>query len=166
MSDVKAEYGSSAAVTITLASLASSATLTAGRESTAVDNTTNKFSDYWVTGKVTTGTSPTTGKTIEIWAYGSENDSHDYPDVFDGTDSAETATSAEVKGSSLKLAHVIGTNATSDETYPFSFTVRRLFGDVTPKKFGFFVTHDTGVALNSTGSNHRIEVTGIYETVS
>ena len=39
MADQKIAYGSSAALTITLASLASDTNLLAGRESTAIDNT-------------------------------------------------------------------------------------------------------------------------------
>lgn len=166
MADVKIAYGSSSAMTITLASLATSSTRVAGRESTAVDNTTNKYLDYLVSGKVTTGTSPTDAKQIDVWVYASYNDTPLYPDVFDGTDSDETATSTGVLAGGLVLAASISTNNTSDRTYWVNpFSVAALFGGQMPKYFGIFVTHDTGVNLNSTSSNHAFYITPVYNTV-
>lgn len=164
--DVKEAYATSAAYTITLASLASSATLVAGRESTAVSNTTNKYLDYLVGGKITTGTTPTVDKTIEIWLYGSVDDTPTYPDVFDGTDSAETITSENVKAGSLKILDRLFIDATSDRAYWFGpIGIARAFGGRVPKNHGIFVTHDTGVALNATGGNHAISHTGQFNTV-
>jgi len=167
MADVKTAYGSSAALTITLASLATSTGLTAGRESTAVDNTSNKYLDYLVGGKVTTGTSPTASKSILVYVYGSIDDTPLYPDVIDGTDSAETMTSADIRNAALVLAASITTDSTSNRTYwvrPFS--VSNCFGGVLPKYWGLWVVHDTGVNLNSTGSNHAFYQTGVYQTVT
>lgn len=165
MSDVKIEYGTSSALTITLASLASSSTLVAGRESTAIDNTTNKYLDYLLSGKITVGTSPTTAKEIRVYVAALMEDST-WPDVFDGTDSDETITNAQIRDSACKLAAVIGTVATSDVSYPFApVSVSSLFGGSLPKKFVVFVTHNTGVNLNATGGNHAIYVTPVYETV-
>jgi len=167
MADVKIAYASSAAMTITLASLASSSTRVAGRESTAINNTSNKYLDYLVAGKVTTGTSPTDARQIDVWVYASYEDTPTYPDVFDGTDSDETATSAGVLAGGLVLAASISTNNTSDRTYWIApFSVAALFGGRMPKYFGVFVTHDTGVALNATGGNHAFWQTGVYETVT
>lgn len=167
MADVKIAYAASAAMTITLASLATSSTRVAGQESTAVSNTTNKYLDYLVAGKVTTGTTPTDAKQIDVWVYASYEDTPTYPDVFDGTDSAETATSAGVLAGGLILAASISTNNTSDRTYPVApFSIASLFGGRMPKYFGIFVTHDTGVNLNATGGNHAFWQTGVYETVT
>ena len=47
------------ALTITLASLATSSTLLAGRQSTIVDNTSTKYMDFLVSGQVTAGTTLT-----------------------------------------------------------------------------------------------------------
>lgn len=167
MADRKIAYGSSAALTITLASLATSATRVAGRESAAVDNTSNKYLDYLVGGKVTTGTSPTDAKQIDVWVYASFEDTPTYPDVFDGTDSDETATSAGVLAGALVLAASVSTNNTSNRTYWVSpFSIAAQFGNRMPKFFGIFVTHDTGVNLNSTGGNHAFWATPVYETVA
>lgn len=167
MADRKIAYGSSAALTITLASLASSAALVAGRESTAVSNTTALSLDVLLTGKITVGTTPTINTSIEVWAYGSHNDTPDYPDVLDGTDSAETLMSAGIKRGALK--HIVTLDvdsATSDRTYPFGpVSLASRFGGTLPKNWGVFVTQNTGVALNATGSNHAIEYTPVFETV-
>lgn len=165
MADVKIEYGSSSNLTITLASLATSSTWLAGRESTAVDNSSNKYLDYLLSGKVTVGTSPTASTEIRVYVVALMDDST-YPDVFDGTDSAETVTSAGVGSAFLKLASVISVDATtSDRVYYFGpVSVASLYGGDCPKKFVVFVSHNTGVNLNSTGSNHQVTVTPVYLT--
>lgn len=167
MADIKTAYASSGALTITLASLATDANLLTGRESTAINNTSNLYLDYLLAGKITTGTSPTDAKSIRVYVYGSTEDSPTYPDVFDGTDSAETVTSAGIRDACLQLAAVIATNNTSDRTYWFGpISVASLFGGVLPKYWGVFVVHDTGVNLNSTAGNHAVWQTGVYETVA
>jgi hypothetical protein len=165
--NVKLEYASSAALTITLASLASDTNLLAGRESTAVDNRTNKYIDYLLAGKVTTGTTPTDVREIRIYVVGQVDDTPTWPDVFDGTDSNETVTSAGIRDACCRLAAVITTNNTSDRVYWFGpISVAALFGGSLPKQFVVFVVHNTAVALNATGSNQAITVTPVYETVN
>ena len=166
MADQKIEYAASSALTITLASLATDANLLTGRESTEVDNTSNKYLDYLLAGKFTTGTSPTDAKEIRVYVLALIEDST-YPDVFDGTDSAETSTSADIRDAGSVLAAVMQTNDTSDRTYYFGpISVASLFGGVLPKKFAVFKTHDTGVNANSTAGNHAVYVTPVYATVT
>lgn len=164
--DIKIAYGTPADLTITLASLATDTNRLTGRESTAVDNTTTLALDYLISGKITTGTSPTDNKCIEVWCIGSW-DGTNWPDVFDGTDSAETITSANIKTAMARLVSSMTTSSSSNVTYHFGPTsVASLFGGVVPPKFVAFVTHDTGVSLNATSSNHQIRVQPIYETVA
>lgn len=166
MADVKLSYPSASDVTITLASLATDTNLLTGRESTAVDNSINKYLDYHISGKITTGTSPTTAKSIQVWAVGSW-DGTSWPDVFDGTDSAETITSANHKNAVCKFLAEMATDATSDRTYHFGpISLAAAFGGVCPVKFVVFVTHNTAVNLNSTAGNHQIRIQPIYETVT
>lgn len=166
MADVKLSYPSASDVTITLASLATDTNLLTGRESTAVDNSSNKYLDYHISGKITTGTSPTTGKSIQVWAVGSW-DGTSWPDVFDGTDSAETITSANHKNAVCKFLAEMATDNTSDRTYHFGpVSLAAAFGGVCPVKFVVFVTHNTAVNLNSTAGNHQIRIQPIYETVT
>ena len=168
MSDIKLKYPASNAdttsLTITLASLATSSTLLAGRESTAVDNRTNLDLDHLLSGKITTGTSPTVGTQIEVWVYAPISISGGtpvYPDVMDGTDSAETVTSDNVKNFSMRRAWYTLVDNTSDRTYCMPPTsIASLFGAM-PPLWGIFVTHSTAVNLNSTSSNHDFSYTRI-----
>lgn len=166
MASVKIEYASSTALTITLASLATSSTLLAGRESTEFDNTSNKYVDVLVGGRVTTGTSPTGGY-VEVHAVGLIGDAPVWPDVFDGLDSAETVTSADVKYSVCKQVAAVAVSTTSNVAYDFGpVSIASLFGGALPKKFAIFVTHSTGVNLNSTAGNHYVHATPVYYTVA
>lgn len=162
MADLKIKYPStsSVALTIDLASLGSGASgvFTAGRESTAVDNTTNNDLDHLLSGKIRTGTTPTASRSINIYAYAnisSSGGTPTYPDVLDGTDSAETFTSANVLNSAVKFVASITVDATSDRDYFFGpVSMASVFGGSLPKFWGVFVAHDTAVNLNATGGNH------------
>ena len=162
MADILIKYPStsSVALTIDLSSLASgsSGVYTAGRESTAVDNTSNTDVDHLLSGKIRAGTSPTASRFINVYVYAnisSSGGTPTYPDVLDGTDSAETFTSANVMNAAVKLAASMVTDNTSDRDYYFGpISVASLFGGVLPKFWGVFVAHDSAVALNSTSGNH------------
>ena len=164
MADIKVKYPSTSSVdlTITLASLASGASgvFTAGQESTAEDNTTNLDLDHLLSGKITTGTTPTVSRSINVYAYAnisSATGTPTYPDVLDGTDSAETFTSANVQNSAVRFAANIIVDATSNRAYYFGpVSIASLFGGSLPKFWGVFVAHDTAVALNATGGNHKL----------
>ena len=166
--DVKVAYGASAAYACGVASLASSSTFLAGRESTAIDNGTNLYWDYEAAGHVCVGTTPTTAKQIQVWAYGSQNDTPLYPANITGTDGALTLTNAEMRNSGLRqLAAIQIIATTSDLKYPWAIgSIAAAFGmPAPPKKHGIFITHDTVAALNSTAGNHIQSYTGIYGTV-
>jgi hypothetical protein len=166
VADVKANYPAASDATITLASLASDTNLLAGRESTALDNSSNLYLDYLVSGKITTGTSPTTARSIQVFAVGSW-DGTTWPDVFDGTDSTETITSANHKNSICRFIAEMATDATSDRVYHFGpVSLASAFGGVMPVKVVFFVVHNTAVNLNSTSGNHQIRIQPYYETVT
>jgi hypothetical protein len=166
MADVKAKYATASDLTITLASLASDTNLLAGQESGAFDNSSNLYLDCLVSGKITTGTSPTTAKSIQVWAVGSW-DGTSWPDVFDGADSAETITSANHKNSICRFIAEMATDATSDRAYHFGpVSIAAAFGGVMPVKWVLFVTHNTAVALNATAGNHQIRLQPYYETVT
>jgi hypothetical protein len=168
--DVKIQHGSSAAFTITLASLATSSTRVAGRESTAVAiSGLQPVVDILIGGKITVGTTPTTNTQIDVWVYGSLDDTPTYPDVgggdgIGGSDSALTCATAGVRNSAMHLLVSMEVDSTtSDRVYAFAPRgIAKLFGGVLPKNIGIFVTHNTGVNLNSTGGNHVISYTPVY----
>lgn len=147
--------------------LASDANLLAGRNSAIFDNTTNKFPDYILAGFITTGTSPTVGTTIEIWAYGSIDDSYTLPGGITASDANVTLNSINTKNSGLVLIQVITVTATTAVKYDISpRSLRAAFGGVLPKKFGIFVVHNTGVALNSTAGNHQLTLTPDFMNIA
>lgn len=149
----------SVAITITLASLASS-TAWAGRESTAVNNTSNLDLDHLVSGKIKLGTSPTVSKTVQVYAYAAQSiasGTPTYPDSITGSDANKTMTSANVAFACLRFLWAGTTDATTGlvlEMPPTS--IAQVFGSV-PPYWGLFIVHDSGVNLDSTGSNHAMQ---------
>lgn len=164
--DIKLVYPSASDITITLASLAPSSTLLAGRESTAIDNTSNLYTDYLVSGKIKTNATITAGGRIEVWAVGSW-DGTTWPDVFDGTDSDETLTNANIKSAVCRLVASMAVDATGTYYFPPT-SIAALFGGTLPPKFVLFVTHNTHAtnALDSTGGNHQIRLQPVYQNVA
>lgn len=165
--DIAQQWVADTQLTIGLATgpLASDPNLLAGRESSAfVFSTLDNVLDALISGKITTGTSPTVNKSIEVWVAGPIEDTPAWGDVLDGTDSNETITSTNVKNAYLKNVTIITVDATSDRTYPFGpFALAGLFGGRLPKQIVVFVVHNTGVALNGTAGNHEISIAPIYD---
>jgi hypothetical protein len=147
-----------------LANLASSATFVAGRESSQIDNTSNKYIDALVSGKVSVGTTPTANTVIAVYVWGADTSlATTAIDVLDGTDSAETLTNVGILGA-LRLGAAITVPAnTSDVAYEvLPFSVASLFGGVMPKFWGLYVSHATGVNLRNTAVNtNSFEFVGI-----
>ena len=165
MANILNSYPAASDITITLASLATDANLLVGRQSTAIDNSTNLYTDYLVSGKITAGTSPTTAKSIEVWAVGSW-DGTNWPDAFAAADAGRTFTSADIKSSVVRLLGAMATDATSNRAYHFGPTsVAGAFGGTLPPKFAIFVAHSTAVALNATAGNHQIRLQPVFQTV-
>ena len=163
MADTDLRWAADVVLTITLASLATDANLLAGRESTAVVSSSQaNVEDFLLSGRVTTGTSPTASKRIEVWTYAQIDDAPTYPDVLDGTDSNETMTSDDIKNLSLRLVAVILTSNVSDQGYDWGpVSLVGLYGEL-PEKWGVFEVHDTGVNLNSTASTHFVNAVPIF----
>ena len=143
-------YGASVAVfgANDLDSLASSTTWVAGFESNVITNTAN---DVLLAGRFkANNTAPTAGQ-IQVWVVAALNDTPTYPDVFDGTASAETVTSIDIRQSILRNAATIITDATANRIYEFApVNVAALFDFVMPQKWWVFVTHSMVQTLNVT----------------
>lgn len=159
-------YSSNTVITMDLASLATSSTFVAGRESSQIDNTSNKYIDCLVSGTVSVGTTPTANTTIAIYVYGADTSLATTPlDTLDGTDSAETLTNTGILNALRLGASIAVPAATSDVQYiVLPFSVATLFGGVMPKYWGLFVSHNTGVNLRSTNNTNQFDFVGIkYE---
>ena len=151
MAESKIKYYASAALTFTsLGSLVMSATWVGGAESGAVDNSTNLYDDYLLSGNFKAGAANAKSGRIEVWVMSMLDDTN-WPDVFDGTDSAETVTAVDMKNSGGRLAGIVNASvATNDAIYPFApVSVAALFGGVCPRKFSVFVTHDIETSTNA-----------------
>lgn len=162
--DIKLSYVGSGTYTMTLASLASSGTLVAGRESTAVSNTSNLYLDYMLGGKVRMGTTVTAG-TLELWAIAAVDDTPTYPDVFDGTDSNETVTSADIKRGCGKLLWSMPNDTTNSRDYWWSgISLAAAYGGLVPGNHVLFFVHSAVAALDATEGNHNKSYKAAYMT--
>lgn len=142
MARIRAEHGATTAITITLASLASSTT-GVGRQSTFIDNTDNaQFVRVYF--DITTGTSPTANKSIQFYLL--TRDDHSSPNI--STDNAGSS-DAGLTIVSASLINVVQTSSTSDTHYRGSFLIRN-----PGISWAIGIVHDTGVNLNATGGNH------------
>lgn len=171
--DFKLKYPADS-VTITatgLASLGSSSTFVAGYELDAVSNRTNLDVTHLLSAKFTVGTTPTVNTQIQVWmipasSYASGTPA--WPDVFDGTASAETATSAGIlAGLGVLLKSILVDATTSDRAYYISeVDLAAANGGTLPFDYSIFVTHNTGVNFNSTGGNFTMTYTRVqYQSV-
>jgi hypothetical protein len=152
-----------------LANLGSSTTFVAGRESSQVDNTTDKYMDCLVSGFISVGTTPTANTTINVYVYGADTSlATKNLDVLDGTDSAETLSNLGILnalrfGSSVSVP----VNTSDFEYIVLPFSVASLFGGVMPKFWGLYVAHNTAVNLRNTSVNtNSFEFVGIKYDVA
>lgn len=165
MADVKIAYAASSDLTVTnLAGLAHSATWVGVWESAAIDNTTNKYLDYLISGKITVESAGLAAGEIRVGVVGMMDDTN-WPDVFDGTESTETITDTEIRDSIVKIGASIVTDTTASRVYPFGpFSVAQLFGGICPAKFVVVIAQSTGTTLETTGQ--QCTVKGQYLTVA
>lgn len=145
-------YLADAALTIDLSGLASSSTLLAGRESSAITNSSN-YLDCRISGSFISGTTPTAPAEHRLYYVAPQEDTPTWPDVFDGTDSAETITNANIRDS-LPLGWSGTASTASNVTYPIisALTLAQAFGYMPPAFVAFF-THFHTAALKIDANN-------------
>lgn len=164
MALITASYPSTSTVslTVTLASLAtgSAGVFTTGREAAFVDNSTNRDLDHILRGRITTGTTPTASRRIIVYAFVPRiitSGTPTWPDQCTGSDAARSWTSDNVLNAATRQVAAMVIDSTSDRSYDFTgVSVAALFGGMLPSRYGIYVAHDTGAALNSTSGNHVI----------
>lgn len=168
MADIKRAYAASSNLTVTsLDSLAASSTLLGGWESDAIDNTTNLYDDYRLTAKITTNSTNLQSGEIRMYVVAMLDDST-WPDVFDGTQSTETITDAEIRDGFCKLAKVVATDAGASDVYYLDCpSVAALYNGNLPHKFVVFITHTAHTTTNAiAASGNQVTVKGSYHTAS
>lgn len=146
--------------------MASSATHVTGWESDLIDNTTNLYLDYLISGKFTVESAGLAAGEIRVWAVAMLDDST-WPGGFDGTESAETTPLDDENGTwgGAVLLKAIATDTTASQVYYMAPTsVAAAFGGVCPAKFLIFVTQSTGTTLETSGQQCTYK--GVYQTVA
>jgi hypothetical protein len=167
MSTFKPSYNNGAALTITIAGLASTvADPPVGQEALAWDNSSSLFEDAFVYGKIRTGTSPTAGRLIQLCAalVGYDGTNYYYPAGLAGSNGAITPTFAGAVAMGLIVPIIsIPTDGTSSKDYKFGAIqlAPLLQTRFLTRKVAFFLWHNTAVNLDSTAGNHAIYVEGI-----
>jgi hypothetical protein len=142
--------------------LVASATWVAGWESVLIDNTSLLYVDYRVTAKITVESAGLTAGEIRLYLVGMLDDST-WPDVFDGTQSAETVTDTEIRDAICRLGAITSTDTTASRAYYLEVpSVAAVFGGNMPSKFLIFLTQSTVAALETSGQ--QVTVKGVYAT--
>lgn len=144
-------YNAPAALTITLASLANS-TAGVGRQSTEIDNTTNRFNRLEISASIKLGTSPTSSAAVYLYLVRNNNDGTPIRDDGAGaSDAAWTQKAAQLVG-----VLPTGPSAATGDTLKGNFIVTDVGA-----KWSIGVVNSSGAALDSTGGNHVISYNGI-----
>ena len=151
MAEIKQKLGSSAALTITLASLGDGA----GRCSTAIDNSSVQAVSADVYVKIKTAGTMASPNYLLVYLVRSE-DGTNYDDAFAGSDAAFTPVNATLIG--------IISAPTTGTTYQAVLNTE-VAGNL-PRKYAIAIFNDTGAALDSTAGNHAVSITPkTYQTV-
>jgi len=167
MADIKQKFlASSVLADSGLNSLAASSTRLAGYETNAVDVGAMSGGpplDILLSGVFTAGGSNSQACAIDIWVIGALNDTPAWPDVFDGTASAETVTSANVLMACAKFAaSIVGDNVASRVYALGPISIASLFGGVLPDQFVVFVAHNIHTSTNAwASSGHALYITPV-----
>lgn len=166
--DVKLAYAGSSNLTVTALNggIASSSTHVSGWESAEIDNSTNKYLDYLVSGKFTVESASLSAGEIRVWVVPRLDDST-WPGGFDGTESAEATPLDDANGTAggAVLLKSIATDTTASQVYYMHpCSVASAFGGICPEKFVIFVTQSTGTTLETSGN--QITIKGVYLTVA
>lgn len=152
--EIKDKFTTSAALTITLASLADAA----GRQSTLIDNGTVRYQDLMVYVKLKTGAStPTANSVCEVYLLRGDKDATT-EHVSDGAGASDAALTV-LNAALIGVVRVRSSPSAGDVLYG-EFLIHR-----PGPKWGIAIVNRTGQALDSTGSNHWVRYVGLNPEV-
>lgn len=143
------DIAASAAMEITLNALASSV-VGVGRQSTIIDNTTNRYRDILLYVKLTQGTSPTGGRGANVYFIRDDDDGH-RGDGAGAGDAGITVLNLPLIGGVINKA-----SPATDEIMYGEFLIHR-----PGPKWGIAIVHDTGVNLKNTDGDHWARYIGL-----
>jgi hypothetical protein len=161
MADAKLQYVASSALTVTnLHSLASSQDWTAGWTSAAINNTSNEYLDYLISGTFTTHASNRQAGQIIVYIVAALNDTPTWTATSSGTIGTEGAlafTDTEERDALCLRLCTLTVDTTASAIVAFPPTgIAALFGGWVPPYFAIYVTQNasttTTAGLASSGS--------------
>jgi hypothetical protein len=162
--DLTQKWAASQALTITLASLTSSAT--DGQESAAVDLSAATVLDVIVQAKIKSGASaPANDKAVYLYVAGSE-DGTKFPNPATGANGAVSNIVDSAGNCWVRYAQTIPLPASTTQYYGSPFSLAGLFGGVLPRKFSVLVRNYSGSALDSTAGNLAITYSLVYSNAA
>lgn len=148
--EIKDKFGSSTALTITLASLAAS-NVGVGRQSTLIDNTSLAYQKLHVFVKIKLGTSPVANRAVYVYLL--KADDHATEHITDGGGTSDAALT--IKNAQLIGAMYVGTSPSTGDVLYGEFIVHD-----PGRQWGVAIVQDSNVTLNSTGANHWVRYVG------
>ena len=152
MATITPLYGAVSSLPFSTWALPHSSTLDFGRQSAVADNTVDDAVDAMVGGMITTSTTASTLRQIEVWSFGSWDNGSTYS--IRGASSVDASMNVSSMKTLMKLVTIIPAMQGSS-TYQWGpFSVAQVYGGLMPTRWGIFVTHNTGVstALSNTSS--------------
>lgn len=153
MADIKLAYGGKTTITVSLASVTNGS----ARESTVIDNTTNKYLDALLRVQ-TKGQTSGTGL-LEMYVYAALGDTT-YTDGATGSDAAFTAANR------LNARFVGAVQMNAANAVSAMFSIAAAFGGVLPDKWGLIFINNSGATMSTTSGDHVVEYEGVYQTVA
>jgi hypothetical protein len=152
--EIKDKFSTSAALTITVASLADAS----GRQSTLIDNGTTRYQDLLVYVKLKMGTTaPTANSVCEVFLIRGDKDATT-EHISDGAGTTDAA---------LTVLNTPLVGVVRNKTAPAAGDV--LYGEFLihrpGPKWGVAVINRTGQTLDATGSNHWVRYVGLNPEV-
>lgn len=167
--DCKVAYAASAALTITLASLAASSTLLVGRQSTAVSNASNKYLDYLLAGNFKSASSANQAGSIYTCVVGCRDDTPTWPDAFGAADAGRTVSKQGIFDQVCRIVSSIAADNTASQSWYFGPTaIAGMWSGVLAVQHVVFVAHNiqtTTSIWSATAGDFNITETPVYATV-
>jgi hypothetical protein len=150
MAVIKPKYAAATTVTISPASLANAAY----RQSTAINNSVNRYYDGKLVVSVKTGTSVAATGYFTVWGYGSVDGGTVYTGGASGTDGALTPSSPP------NLVYIGTIHAVADSTAYTGgpFPLGKAFGGALPEYFGIVLQNNTGSTASATGGDYVFKI--------
>ncbi len=156
--DIKNDYGTSGVIiTCTIGASGSGTASQHGRLSNAIDNSSDKFPEVFLQGKIKAGTTPTGDKQAIIFGLGSADGGATYTDGYAAGDADSAVLAVNAR---QIIAPPLPSSAYVSNFGPV--TVSPAFGGEMPDHWMIYVFNDSGVTTSTTNADHVLWYQGKY----